>query len=165
MKMIKLFIFLLLFAATNVLTAQVKPTKPATTVVKFPKFKPPKLLAIVGGYKDSMSIMALAVEGMITQPLRVTDVNKVPYIISSYEFLYKKIVVSEEEENGAPTGKPFNTTTIKSALFKTTPLPKMWLDFITENPRPGEEIFFFNIIAKDSKGRLMYAPNIKLYIK
>jgi hypothetical protein len=36
---------------------------------------------------------------------------------------------------------------------------------ITEQLKPGEEIFFFDVVVKDAQGRLMFAPNLKLVIQ
>jgi hypothetical protein len=154
MKNMKLlFVIVMLFISSNII-AQKPTAKPI-------KFKPPKLTTMLGIFKDSMSISPAQVEAVIGEMLKVVTVKNESYQVTSYQFLYRKIVTSEDET----TGKPYLTTSVKSSLFKISPLPKMWLDAIRELPRPGEEIIFFDVIAKDKEGRYMYAPNLKLSIK
>ena len=76
-------------------------------------------------------------------------------------FLYKKIVTTEDEA----TGKTSKTSSVKSSLFKTSPLPELWLNAVRENLTAGEELFFFAILVKDLQGRIMYAPDLKLILK
>ena len=137
--------------------AQRTPTKPNL----YTKFKAPKLTTSLGGYKDSSFIAPLVADAIVGAKLNVVDSKNISYIVSSYQFLYRKIVVSEDEA----TGKAYNTTSVKSSLFKVSPLPAMWLSAVRENLRPGEEIIFFDIIVKDTQGRFMYAPNLKLMVK
>ncbi len=157
MRYIKSFtiVFLLCVSLTNY--AQ-KP-KPASNL--YAKFKSPKLIASLGGYKDSSFVPAITADAIMGAKLNVVDAKNVAYTVSSYQFLYRKIVVSEDEA----TGKAYNTTSVKSSLFKVSPLPAMWLSMVRENLRSGEEIIFFDIIVKDAQGRFMYAPNLKLTVK
>jgi hypothetical protein len=157
MRYTKFVIIMLLTCATFKNYAQVKPAKPTL----YAKFKVPKLICSLGGYKDSSFVSPQIADAVIGAKLNVVDAKNVVYTLSSYQFLYKKIVVSENEE----TGKPYNTTSVKSSLFKVSPLPAMWLSAVRENLRPGEEIIFFDIIVKDAQGRVMYAPNLKLTVK
>ncbi len=156
MKAIK-FILLLLLCFTGIVSnAQIK-TAPKPIV----KFKPPKLSVSLGGFKDSSFIAPQVADSIIGLPLKIVDEKNIAYTLSSYQFLYRKIVVSENEA----TGKAYNTTSVKSSLFKVSPLPTLWLKAVRELPRPGEEYIFFDIIVKDNKGRFMYAPNVKLTIR
>ena len=147
------FAIIFLLFSSNVI-AQKSASKPI-------KFKQPKLTTILGEFKDTMNISPLQAEAVIGALLKVVNTKNEFYTVTSYEFLYKKIVTSEDET----TGKPYLTTYIKSALFKISPLPKLWLEAVRELPRPGEELIFFNVIAKDKENRYMYAPNLKLTIK
>jgi hypothetical protein len=155
-KNLILFSFLSLTIASS--NAQIKNTAKPNL---YAKFKVPKLICSLGGYKDSSFVSAQIAEAIIGAKLNVVDAKNVAYTLSSYQFLYRKIVVSEDEA----TGKAYNTTSVKSSLFKTSPLPTMWLNMVRENLRPGEEIIFFDIIVKDAQGRVMYAPNLKLKVK
>jgi hypothetical protein len=83
------------------------------------------------------------------------------YSISSYQFLYRKRGVTENEE----TGKVTPITSMVSQRFTKTPLPKTWIEVIKQDVKPGEELFFFDVIAKDALGRVMYAPNFKVLIR
>ncbi|MBL0144464.1 MAG: hypothetical protein IPP48_00505 [Chitinophagaceae bacterium] len=87
------------------------------------------------------------------------------YAISSYQFLYRKTGVTEEENEDGPTGKAKPTTTISASLFRATPLPQVWITNIADQLKPGDELFFFDVIVKDEQGRLMFAPTLKLKIK
>ncbi len=156
MKLIKYILVLLFGFTTFTSKAQIKPvTKPAT------KYKAPKLTITLGGFKDSSFIAPQMADSIIGLPLKIIDTKNAVYAISSYQFLYKKIVVSEDES----TGKAYNTSTNKSALFTASPLPIFWVNAIREIIRPGEEFFFFDVIVKDDKGRVMYAPNLKLIVR
>ena len=127
----------------------------------FVKFKVPKLTTSLGGFKDTSFIAPQMTDSIIGLSLKVTDAKNVTYILSYYQFLYKKIVTTEDEN----TGKASKTSSIKSSLFKTSPLPEMWLNAIRENLKAGEELFFFAVVVKDPQGRIMYAPDLKLILK
>ncbi len=157
MKIVKIFLLLLCVTLHASTFAQRTPAKPNL----YAKFKAPKLICSLGGYKDSSFISPQIAEAIMGAKLNIVDSKNVAYTLSSYQFLYRKIVVSEDEASG----KAYNTTSVKSSLFKTSPLPTMWLNMVRENLRPGEEIIFFDIIVKDAQGRVMYAPNLKLKVK
>ena len=125
------------------------------------KYKVPKLFTQIGGLRDSVSIPVSEAENIIGQPLKIFDDKKGVYTISSYQFLYRKRGVTENEE----TGKVTPITSIVSSLFKITPLPDTWLTQVREQVKPGEELFFFDVIAKDAQGRVMYAPNLKIMVR
>ena len=143
---------MLLLAGGIELQAQTKPLA---------KYKVPKLFTQIGGLRDSVSIPVSEAENIIGQPLKIFDDKKGVYTISSYQFLYRKRGVTENEE----TGKVTPITSIVSSLFKITPLPDTWLTQVREQVKPGEELFFFDVIAKDALGRVMYAPNLKIMVK
>ena len=89
------------------------------------------------------------------------DAKNNVFTVTSYQFLYKKRVVTEDEK----TGKVSPATSISSDRFTTSPLPPLWVKTVKERINTGEEIIFFDIIAKDSQDRIMYAPNLKLLVK
>lgn len=152
MKYIKQLFFLCLMLAGTQLMAQ---TKPATT-----PYKVPKLYTQLGEFRDSVSISVGEAEKSIGQTLKIFDDKKGAYTVSSYQFLYRKKGVTENEE----TGKVSPTSTIVSQRFKATPLPQIWIDTIREEVKSGEELFFFDVIAKDAQGRVMYAPDFKIKV-
>jgi hypothetical protein len=153
MKILKtIFYLVVLFGCVNLYAQPAK---------QLPKGKPVKLTVSLDGYKDSSSISPSIMKTIIGEPLKIVNTKGDNYSLSTYQFLYRKIVVSEDEE----TGKAYNTTSVKSSFFKISPLPTMWTELVREQPRPGEEIIFFDIIVKDSKGIYMYAPNFKITIK
>ena len=146
---------LLLFAFT--FSYAQKPAKPTA----FVKYKVPKLTTSLGSFKDTSYVAPQMTDSIIGLTLKVTDAKNVAYTISSYQLLYKKIVTTEDEN----TGKASKTSSIKSSLFKTSPLPELWLNAVRENLKAGEELFFFAVVVKDPQGRIMYAPDLKLILK
>lgn len=153
-------IFFLLISISYSITASAQRNKPAAKITIYKKFKPPKLFTSIGNFKDTMFATPQTIANIIKLPIHINDDAKKNYVISSYNFLYKKIVATEDEQ----TGKVSATTSIKSSLFKTTPLPELWIDVVSENLKPGEELLFFDVIVKDSQGRVMFAPNLKLIV-
>ena len=153
----KLILPILLLLCAISFAQRTKPTKPSS----FVKFKVPKLTTSLGIFKDTMYIAPQMADSIIQLPLKVMDAKNVVYTLASYQFLYKKIVTTEDEA----TGKATKTSSIKSSLFKTTPLPAFWLNAVTEDLKRGEEFFFFAVTVKDPQGRVMYAPDLKLILK
>ncbi len=137
-----------------------KPTDKKTATVT-QKFKPLKLTTQIGTYKDSISVPVAVAEILISQPIKVFDENKTELMVSSYQFLYRKRGVTEDEQ----TGKISPASSVSSDRFKVTPLPGLWINTIKEQLKTGEELYFFDIIAKDAKGRVMYASNLKIMIQ
>ena len=154
MKQIKLFLVMVLLAAGVQSNAQ---TKPAAT-----KYKVPKLFTSIGNLKDTLNIISVSeAEHIIGKALAITDEKKGLYSISSYQFMYRKKGVTEDEA----TGKVSPITSIVANRFKITPLPDTWVTQVREQVKPGEELYFFDVIAKDAQGRIMYAPNLKIIVK
>lgn len=146
------FLMAVLFVAVSLSAAA--QTKPAV------KFKPPPLTTILGGYKDSVTISVAEAERILGEKIYIVDNKKAVYGVSSYQVAYRKIGVTEDEQ----TGKVTPTYTLVANLFKTTPLPANWIQQIREQVKPGDELFFFDVIAKDAQGRVMYAPNVKFVV-
>ena len=147
-----LFVFSILFVAN----VHAQKPKPANKPIK-----PIKFISSIGGYKNNDMLPLVIADSIIGLSLKITDEKNKVYEISSYEFLYRKIVTSEDED----TQKTYKTTSVRANLFKATPLTDKWLKFVREELKQGEELHFFSIIAKDGKGNVMYAPEIKLTIK
>lgn len=158
------FLFTVAFSLTaTVVFAQkpkpkpVAPAKPAG----FQKFTPPKLVSMLGIRSDSAVVAREEAVQLITLPLKVTDDKKATYTISSYHALYKRKGVTEDENTGKVS--PIFTTT--SDIFRSTPLPPLWIKILTEQLRAGEELYFFDIVVKDAQGRMMFAPELRIKIK
>ena len=155
-----LIILHVLLCSTLISLAQKKPVnKPDVAYSK--KFKVPKLQTLLDIYKDSVSISTETAETIIALPLKIYDDKKNEYSISSYQFMYKRKVVTEDEK----TGKAIATNSISADRFKISPLPELWVNLIRQDVKPGEEFYFFDVIAKDTQGRVMYAPNLKIMIR
>lgn len=151
-------VFVLLLAGSCTGYAQKRPAR----VTNYPvKFKAPKLQTSLSAYKDSVMIPVSEAENIIALPLKVVDAKNQPYTISSYQFMYRKKVVTEDEK----TGKVSGTSSISADHFKTSPLPPLWTNIIREQLKAGEQLYFFDIIVKDAKGRLLIAPNLKIMVR
>ncbi|MEO6670775.1 MAG: hypothetical protein ABIN36_14940 [Ferruginibacter sp.] len=146
------------------LFAQQKKAAKKEEIIPVTKFKAPKLQTAIGKYKDSVSVSVDEAIKLIGMPLKIQDSKQTEYSISSYQFLYKKRGVREEDETDQ-NSKPIPTTTISSDRFKVSPLPDLWVNIIREQVKQGEEFYFFDVIAKDTQGRVMYAPNLKIMIR
>ena len=133
--------------------------KPATASTT--KFKQPKLYATLGSYKDSTGVPVDQVLNIIGLPLKVVDNKKVEYTVTSYQFLYKRRVVTEDEK----TGQASPASSISSSRFSTTPLPELWVNTIGQELKAGEELYFFDVIAKDAQGRVMVASSLKIMVQ
>lgn len=143
----KFFLLPLLFAsATTVCFAQ--PTKNAPR---------PKVITLLGQYKDSVSLPIDEVKKIIGLPLRIVDDRKVVYTIASYRFSYLRNAILEDE-----SGKISATTSLASQRFTETPLPEYWLKPMLEQFDKGETLTFFDIIVKDPDGKVSFAPDFKI---
>ena len=120
----------------------------------------PVLTTLIGQYKDSVQLSAEETEKVIVMPLRIVDDKKVVYTIASYQFLYRRNVVTEDEQ----TGKITPTTSIASQRFTSTPLPDYWIKPIKGQLKPGEVLWFFDIIVKDPNGKVSFAPDVKIKV-
>lgn len=126
------------------------------------KFKPPKTFAYFGKYKDSATVSVAEGAELINAALKITDAQNpsVTYTLSSFQFAYKRVAVTEDEGSGKVTP----TSDMVADIFKTPTLPAIWKKTINANLKKGEQFYFFDIIVKDAKGRLFFAPEIKIYI-
>ena len=154
-----LFAVVLSITLTTVIAQKPKPTAVKST--KFQKFTPPKLTSMLGIRTDTASVYREEAVQLVKLPLKVTDDKKNVYTISSYQLMYKRRAVTEDEQ----TGKVSPVISNVSDLFRETPLPALWIKILTEQMRAGEELYFFDIVAKDAQGRLMFAPELKIKVK
>lgn len=156
MKKIVLSVLVFLFAA-GYLSAQKTPAPKATKYAT--KFKPPALSTIWGGFKDSVGIPAQNAIDLLSKPLYIADGKSGKYTLTSYQLLYKQRAVVEDEQ-----GKVSPTTSVYNSRFSTYPLPQLWVENLSDKINKGDELMLFDIIVKDSQGRPMYAPNIKITV-
>jgi len=152
----------LMFMGVSAAQAQTKPVKnvkPATKPVQ--KFRPPKLYTTLGSKSDSVGVTVEEALDLINLPLTITDDKKNVYTISSYQCMYKKRGVTEDEQSG----KVSPVTSISAQRFTSTPLSELWRTIISQQLKTGEEIYFYDIVATDAQKHLMFAPTVKLVIK
>ncbi len=152
-------IFTACFFAGLLCFAQQSPPKPVIT--KIAKFKPPIVKSYLGVNVNGATVTSDEANQLIALPLKITDSQNNVYPIASYNFLYKRKGLIEDEE----TGRSQVTFTTVADLFTATPLPKVWIDNIQNGFQKGEEMYFFDIIVKDKEGRKFFAPDLKITIK
>ncbi len=121
----------------------------------------PKLKSSIGTRADSVEISVDEGLRLVTLPIKITDDKNNTYTLSSYQCIYRRKAVTEDEK----TGKVTPISSMVANTFKVTPLPNIWQKIITEQLKVGEELYFFDIVAKNASGKLFFAPNIKLMIK
>ncbi|MBK7434412.1 MAG: hypothetical protein IPI66_11245 [Chitinophagaceae bacterium] len=156
---LKLLCFAISLMGTTLSVRAQTPRTPPKPKVQ--QFKPPKLFTQLSIRMDSVVVDRAEAVLLIKMPLLITDEKKNVYKISSYQFMYKKLGVTEDEASGKVS--PTSSRVIN--LFKTTPLPELWLRIITEDLKSGEELYFYDVIVKDAAGRLMFAPSLKIKVK
>ena len=152
-------VFIVLLLSSGIIPAQ-KPGNTAT-VPAGAKFKRPNVKASIGKYTGRTSISAEEGKQLVTQPIKIVDDKNVAYTISSYQFAYKRIGITEDEE----TGKTSPQSDIAADRFTSTPLPPVWQKNITDGLHSGEELYFFDIIVFDKQGRRFLAPEIQITIR
>jgi len=152
-----------LVITTGIVIAQTpRNTKPKPKEVALEKLVLPKLQTSLGSQSDTIAHVSVdEATQLILLPLTITDAKKTAYQISSYQCMYKRRGVTEDEESG----KVSPIKSMVTAFFRTTPLSEVWKKVITEELKAGEEIFFYDIVVKDANGRLLFAPNLKLLVK
>ncbi|MDB5201428.1 MAG: hypothetical protein JWQ27_837 [Ferruginibacter sp.] len=155
MRYLKPFFVVLLSAGTVAVHAQKKPAVKANVISKK---NLPKLTTVLGTYKDSVAVSIDAAQYLVEQTLLVSDDKNNPYEISSYQVVYRKLGVTEDEQ----TGKVTPTTSVSTQLLRTTPLPPVWQNTLREQMKKGEQLWFIEVIVKDKAGHVWYAPNVKI---
>lgn len=120
----------------------------------------PKVITLLGSYKDTVKLDKNSVIEIINKPLRIVDDKRNVYTIASYQVAYRRIAFYEDENSG----KIVPTTSLASERFTTTPLSPVWIKSIQENVQKGEEIIFFDIIVRDPSGKVMFAPNFMIKV-
>lgn len=153
-----IILFCLAALSTTVIAQKTTPAK-ATAAQKVVL---PKLKTTLGSRSDSVLTVSVdAAVDLVNKSLAVTDDKKAVYVITSYQCMYKRKSVTEDEESG----KVSPTSSMVAQSFKTTPLSAIWIKTISEQLKAGEEIFFFDIVVKDAAGKLLFAPNLKLLVQ
>ncbi len=156
MQIMKRSILAIIFSL-SICQANAQPQKPVAQ-----KFKAPKAFAYLGKYKDSATISVAEGSELINAALKIVDAKNpaIVYTLSSYQFAYKRVIVTEDEE----TGKARAASDMAASIFKVTPLPPIWKKTIQETLKKGEQFYFFDIIVKDAQGHLFFAPELKINI-
>lgn len=124
-------------------------------------FKVPLLYTTINNLKTKSVISADDAARVLNMPLVVKDDKNIVYTIASYLIAYYRVSEIIDEK----TGKSEKVVNLVSQRFTSTPLPGLFLNPLIGYFRSGEDIMFVDIIVKDSKGRVMYAPDLKITIK
>ncbi len=136
-------------------------TKPGNNkVIPVQKFIPPKVKTAWGNNTDSVSISIEEALQLLSIPIRISDEKKKLYALSSYQFLYRKLGVTEDEISGRTSP----SSTVVADFFRSTPLPDIWVKSISTQLKKGEEFYFFDVVAKDNQGHFFFAPTLKVRI-
>ena len=149
----KYFLFILLCTSATLSFGQ-------TREETINKFKPPVVQTFLGINQDGAKVMKEEAAQLVGLPLKITDDKKNVYTVVSYQFLYRRKGVIENEQDG----KIEESFTIVSGRFSETPLPKVWIDNIKDNLKKDEQLYYFDIVVKDKQGRKFSAPEIKITI-
>ena len=155
-----IFLSSVLFLVFTSLGAQTPKANNRVTPVQ--KFIPPKVKTFWGARTDSASVTVDEAIQLLTFPIKITDDKKNAYGISSYQFLYRKVGVISAEES--ESGKATLSSTVVADLFRTTPLPDIWVKSVSAQLKSGEELYFFDVVAKDAQGHFFFAPTLKIKI-
>ena len=156
MKLPTSIFFSLLLVSVSFITAAQTPA-----ITKIAKFKPPVVQTFLGITRNGALVTKEEASQLVTLPLKITDAKKNAYAISSYQFLYKRKSVIQDEE----TGKKQSTFTTVADIFKATPLPEVWINNLQGGFQKDEVLFFFDIVVKDNTGRKFPAPDLRITIQ
>lgn len=150
---------LLILLLVSVGFTSVAQNKPA--INKIAKFKPPLVKSYLGDNTNGATVTKEDASHLITLPLKITDQKNNTYSVDSYQFLYKKKSVIENEE----TGRKQKTFTTVADRFRSSPLPDVWINNLKDTFQPEEELYFFDIVVKDKLNRKFFAPDLKIIIQ
>lgn len=157
MKNLKyLLLIFFLFAANQISFAQQQ-----EVITKVQKFKPPVVKTLLGINQNGAQVTVDEANQLIGLPLKVVGAKNNIYPISSFRFLYRQKTIILNDQ----TGKKEVSFNIIADRFQTTPLPKVWIDNIKGRLQKDEQLYFFDIVVKDAKGREFFAPELKIIIK
>lgn len=157
----KLLLIAILFTGLSA-SAQVKPLQKQPIAAPAPKWKPPVVKTYLAKFSGS-DVTCSVEEGkqIITLPLRIVDAKNNQYAISSYQLAYKRQGVKENEETGEITP----ASDLVAQRFTETPITGIWKSSIIEQLKKNEELYFFDVIVSDGKGRRFFAPDLKITIQ
>ncbi len=154
------FTFTVFFTLAGSIALAQAPAKPVVKHIE--KYKPPVVQSYLGNItgKTASADVEIA-KVVIALPLKIVDDKKNNYAVVSYQFAYKRIGITEDEE----TGKTSPQSDIVSNQFTESPLPAIWQSNITEGLHKGESLYFFDIIVLDKLGRRFFAPELKITVQ
>lgn len=149
-------LLLYLLLAASAIFAQEK-----SIITKEPKFKPPVVKTYLGINQDGAKVTKEEASQLIGLPLKIVDDKNNSYPVDSYQFLYRRKSIIQNDE----TGRKEVTFTIVADRFFTTPLPKVWVENTKDQFQKDEQLYFFDIVVRDKEGRKFFAPELKITIQ
>ena len=139
MTILKFIVSICIFSSTGfVRNAQ---TKAKTTITPVTKVKPPVVKTFLGRNQDGAVVTVEEGKQLVGLPLKITDAKNVAYNLSSYQFMSKKKSVIENEDTGR---KELAFTTVAD-VFNTSPLPQIWVTYISDTVSPTDDEFSFSV--------------------
>lgn len=148
-----IFVLLVIFYLPTLSYAQ-KPVFPG-------KFKVPVVHTTIDKLGDSSKISVDDGKRIVGMPLTITDNKGKEFKVISYQFLYRRIDQIENPESGNVRQE----YSVVGDRFDKTPLPKVWVDNIDRQLEAGEELYYFDVLVGDDKGKIFYAPTLRMIIK
>ena len=108
-------------------------------VTRIQPFRPPTLHTSMGAYRDSAQVPYEQMKNLVSQPLIVKDSASNIYQITSFQVIYRRLGVTENEK----TKKILPSYTFANARFSQNTLSELWQKIIREDCKPTESLHFF----------------------
>ena len=154
--------YILKFTGLLLFTMAVQFVTAQSTSRIVPKYKPPVVKTYLGTNTGTGTIITVE-EGkkIISLPLTIVNSKNNSYPITSYQFSYNRIGFKQDDS----TGETSQQNDMVAARFRDTPLSNIWISTIQDELHSGEELYFFDIVAKDKEGKIFFAPELKLIVQ
>ena len=149
------FFSLILFLSLANSNAQVKPKVLPTAET------PPLTYQSFWGPVKSGGVSASQIKATAQAPILVRDNNKAVYEVIGFRISYVFKASSKDEQSGEI--KSINDLRV-SDYNNTNTLPAPWFESIRDNVKEGDQIIFSKIIFKNSTGKRLLAPEIRITV-
>jgi hypothetical protein len=94
-------------------------------------------------------------------PLVVRDQKNNKFPVIAFEFTYE----SREVGINDTTNKPVIYSDFTGEVFKTDRLSPLWSKHVKETLKPGDVLYFNNIIVKYAEDKLYRVPPLKFFVR
>ena len=106
-------------------------------------------------------VSASQIKATAQAPILVRDNNKGVYEVIGFRISYVFKGSAKDEQSGEI--KSVNDLRV-SDFNNTSTLPAQWFESIRDNVKEGDQIIFSKIIFKNSSGKRMLAPEIRITV-